>query len=153
MEEKKDVVIDEKYSGLVDDGWCFRLAGYLNVSGSITIKLPKWLIVSGGIKAGEGIEAGWGIEAGGGIEAGWGIEAGGGIKAGEGIEAGLQIICKILSAGLRIFAGLCIWRRPAPEEMTIQVERLASGEVCFGTLQITPTNALPAPEDQKEGAA
>jgi len=84
-----------------------------------------------GIEAGNGIEAGWGIEAGNGIEAGWGIKAGDGIKAGWGIKAGFSISAKILTARLRIFAGLCAWRLPTPEEMQIHVEVL-SGTVAFG---------------------
>jgi len=74
---------------------------------------------------------GSGIEAGNGIEAGWGIEAGDGIKAGWGIKAGFSISAKILTARLRIFAGLCAWRLPTPEEMQIHVEVL-SGTVAFG---------------------
>ena len=84
-----------------------------------------------GIEAGLGIKAGLGIEAGLGIKAGWGIEAGSGIKAGWGICAQLKI-----SAALRIFAGLCMWRQPKPEEMEIRCSELVSGEVCFGSLVI-----------------
>ena len=88
-------------------------------------------------KAGTSIEAGGGIEAGLGIEAGWGIEAGLGIKAGGGIKAGLSIVCKTLSAGVRIFAGLAIWKIPSSEEMEIRCEELLRGEVAFGELIIT----------------
>ena len=72
-----------------------------------------------------------------GIEAGWGIEAGEGIKAGGGIKAGLSIVCKTLSAGVRIFAGLAIWKIPSSEEMEIRCEELLRGEVAFGELIIT----------------
>lgn len=65
--------------------------------------------------------------------------AGCGIKAGEGIEAGLSISCKILSVRLRIFAGLCTWRLPAPGEQEIRAE-VRSGTVAFGTV-IAPTKA------------
>ena len=50
-------------------------------------------------------------------------------EAGWGIEAGTTIKIK-----LRIFAGLCMWRKPKPEEMEIRCKRLESGEVCYGTL-------------------
>ena len=100
-----------------------------------------WGIDAGrGIEAGDGIDAGRGIKAGDGIDAGWGIEAGEGIEAGNGIEAGwsikagLSIKCTILSSKLRIFAGLCIWREPQPEEMVIECNRLEKGTVCFGKL-------------------
>ena len=83
--EIKNLVIDETYSGLIDAGWCFKLQGNLEVTGSLTVNLKRWLIVSGHIEAGGGIKAGWGIKAGEGIKAGWGIEAGEGIKAGWGI--------------------------------------------------------------------
>ena len=96
------------------------------------------LFVGGSIVAGKGtgIEAGRGIQAGGGIEAGGGIQARWGIEAGEGIEAGLSICCKGLSAKLRIFAGLCIWRIPTPEEQEIVCELLESGTICYGTLKL-----------------
>ena len=57
--------------------------------------------------------------------------AGSGIEAGWGIKAGFSISAKILTARLRIFAGLCAWRLPTPEEMQIHVEVL-SGTVAFG---------------------
>ena len=74
--EKQNIIVDENYPGLVDDGWCFSIKGALVTKGSISITLKKWFWVEKGIKAGGGIEAGGGIKAGGGIEAGWGIEAG-----------------------------------------------------------------------------
>ena len=55
-----------------------------------------------------------------GISAGGGISAGDGISAGWGISAGLTIIAKYISSKLRIFAGLCVWRRPTEEEMKIK---------------------------------
>ena len=61
---------------------------------------------------------------------GSGIEAGLGIKAGWGIEAGEGIVSK-----LRIFAGLCVWRRPTEEEMKIKATKV-EGEVCFGTVEL-----------------
>lgn len=70
-------------------------------------------------KAGSGIEAGAGIKAGDGIEAGWGI------------EAGLSITAEWVSAGLRIFAGICSWRLPEPGEDEIRAE-LRGGTIGFG---------------------
>ena len=114
-----------------------------------------WGITAGdGIEAGCGIEAGWGITAGDGIEAGWGItagdgitagcgieagdgiEAGWGITAGDGITAGLTITAKWLDIGLRIFAGLCLWKIPSEEKTMINVEEIKNGEVCYGKLNI-----------------
>jgi len=95
-----------------------------------------------GIEAGDGIEAGWGITAGDGItagcgiEAGDGIEAGWGITAGDGITAGLTITAKWLDIGLRIFAGLCLWKIPSEEKTMINVEEIKNGEVCYGKLNI-----------------
>jgi len=55
------------------------------------------------------------------------------IKAGWGIEAGFAITAKWVSSRLRIFAGLCIWRLPKPEEMQIRAE-LRGGTIAFGEL-------------------
>lgn len=67
--------------------------------------------------------------------AGSGIEAGLGIKAGWDIEAGLGITCKKqLSSELRIFAGLCLWRKPKEEELKITCGILVKGDICFGEL-------------------
>ena len=89
-----------------------------------------------GIKAGDGIEAGDGIKAGEGIKAGWGIEAGDGIEAGMGIVSGLEITCKLaLSSSLRIFAGVCWWRKIDEEEKTITCGKLESGVVAYGILK------------------
>ena len=72
-----------------------------------------------------------------GIEAGSGIKAGEGIEAGWGIKAGFSIHCKLsLKANLRIFAGLCMWRFPYPEEREIVCTELKSGTVAFGTLKL-----------------
>ena len=164
--EIKNLVIDETYSGLIDAGWCFKLQGNLEVTGSLTVNLKRWLIVSGhieagggikagwGIKAGEGIKAGWGIEAGEGIKAGWGIEAGWGIKAGEGIKAGggieagggikagLTITCKLtLKAVYQIFAGIVTWRKATDADKVITCKRLESGTVAYGILVETGKDA------------
>src|SRR3990167_223368 len=104
------------------------------------IKAGGSIEAGSGIEAGCGIKAGWSIEAGDGIKAGWSIEAGDGIKAGcgikagDGIKAGCGIKAKKISARLRIFAGLCIWRLPTKEEKQIKCEILESGEIAFGEL-------------------
>ena len=108
--------------------------GYVKFN-SINIKGYLLARAGTGIKAGCGIKAGWDIEAGYGIEAGWGIEAGAGIKAGDGIKAGWGITCKkSLNIGLRIFAGLYLWRKPTKNELEITCGKLESGEVCYGDL-------------------
>ena len=79
-------------------------------------------------------------------EAGCGIEAGEGIKAGWGIEAGWGIFCKLsLNISLRIFAGLCLWRKPTDDETKIICGKLEKGEVCYGNLIETGL-----PEEKKE---
>jgi hypothetical protein len=56
-------------------------------------------------------------------------------QAGEGIKAGWGIVCKAsLRSGLRIFAGLCLWRLPKPEESRVECKRLEAGQVAFGEL-------------------
>ena len=83
------------------------------------------------------------------IKAGSSIKAGGSIQAGWSIEAGWSIRCKTqLTVKLRIFAGLCSWRLPKPEEMVIECAELAQGTVCFGDLRI-----LPATSTAGEGAS
>ena len=97
-----------------------RIVPLEDFQGSIQISANLGTVkFRGRIKASESIIA----------EAGSGIEAGEGIKAGWGIKAGGTISCK-----LRIFAGLCIWRKPTQEEMQIRCEKLIAGEVCYGTL-------------------
>ena len=98
-----------------------------------------------GIDAGWGIRAGRGIKAGSGIDAGWGITAGDVIKAGLGIRAGLQIYAqKTISAKMRIFAGVCTWKMPSPEEMTITAAHI-DGIVAYGTVKLL------AAADEEEG--
>ena len=135
---------------------CIRALAGSGIKAGLGIKAGWGIEAGSGIKAGEGIQAGWGIEAGLGIEAGegiqagegikagegiqagdgikavWGIEAGLGIEAGEGIEAGFSIVAKHISARLRIFAGLCMWRVPDPSEMEIRGE-IRSGTIAHGT--------------------
>jgi len=116
-----------------------RFAQTVSAAGYIYFKAGSGIEAGWGIEAGEGIEAGRGIKAGSGIEAEWGIKAGSGIKAGEGIkagggiEAGLSIVCKWIY-GLRIFAGLCLWKIPLQEEMEIRCGEVKKGVICFGNL-------------------
>jgi len=63
------------------------------------------------------------------VKAGTGIEAGRGIKAGQGISCERE-----LSSSLRIFAGLCIYKKPNKIELKITCGLLVSGEICFGNL-------------------
>lgn len=95
----------------IDESLGYVKFDHLNIRGYIYAKAGS------GIKAGEGIKAGWGIEA------------------GLGIKAGLSVSCKtILNIGLRIFAGLCLWKTPSDEEMEIRCGKLEHGEVCYGNL-------------------
>ena len=55
--------------------------------------------------------------------------------AGSGIEAGWFVSCKLtLSSGLRIFAGLCLWRLPEKSETEIRCGKVVKGEICYGEL-------------------
>ena len=82
--------------------------------------------------------------------AGSGIKAGEGIEAGGGIKAGLSINSKTVAAGLRIFAGLYMWRIPEPQEMEIKAE-LRGGTIAHGNHVTEATKAVPAGD--KEAAA
>lgn len=65
--------------------------------------------------------------------------------AGSGIKAGLAIRCgATITAQLRIFAGLCLWRLPSLEEREIRCRRLEGGTVAFGDLVET----APAAKEQ-----
>ena len=117
-----------------DLGWV-RILGTLAVDGCIVAKAGS------SIEAGSNIKAGFAIEAGSSIKAGEGIEAGSNIKAGEGIEAGFAIVAKAVTCKLRIFAGLCLYRLPKPEEGQIRVTRPVQGTVCFGEVVVEPVKA------------
>jgi hypothetical protein len=52
---------------------------------------------------------------------------------------------RVTSSGLRIFAGLCLWRLPEEEEKKIICGKLVKGVVAFGDLVET---GLP---DEKQG--
>ena len=74
------------------------------------------------------------------IEAGGSIKAGGWIEAGDeyGINAGLYITCKgVLKFGLKVFAGICTWRKITDEDRTITCGKLESGQVAYGILKET----------------
>ena len=114
--------------------------GHIEVKASLGwVKILGFVRAAGGlsIEAGSSIKAGESIEAGLSIEAGWSIEAGRSIKAGESIKAGWSIRCKEdLTVKLRIFAGLCAWRLPEPEEQVVECAKLTKGTVCFGMLKL-----------------
>ena len=120
--------------------------GHIEIESSLgLVKILGIVRAVGGLS----IKAGSSIKAGGSIQAGWSIEAGESIQAGWSIEAGWSIRCKTqLTVKLRIFAGLCSWRLPKPEEMVIECAELAQGTVCFGDLRI-----LPATSTAGEGAS
>ena len=133
---KDQLNADNEYIGTVD---LSNFDGAIEIGADLGWVKFKALVATKYIvaKAGSGIEAGWGIEAGSDIKAGWGIkagegiEAGWGIKAGWGIEAGLKISAKWITAKLRIFAGLCLWRIPTEEETEVAAE-LREGVIAFG---------------------
>ena len=108
----------------------------LEFEGHIEVEASLGLVsVLGFIRAAGGLS----IEAGSSIEAGESIEAWLSIEAGGSIKAGLSIRCKAkLTVKLRIFAGLCTWRLPKPEEQIIECAELTQGTVCFGELKLLP---------------
>ena len=92
---------------------------HLFFAGRIVVELGA--VLSGWLRAGDGIKAGWGIKAGDGIHAGQGINAGldinagWGIKAGDGIETGEGWAC---FAGLR----LCVAQWPVHAIVTAKTK-------------------------------
>jgi UDP-3-O-[3-hydroxymyristoyl] glucosamine N-acyltransferase len=138
-----------KSGGGIKAGWDIEAGSSIEAVSSIE---AGWDIESGGsikasgdIESGGSIEAGWSIKSGGNIKSGGSIKASGSIEAGSSIkavssiESGLSIVCKTLSARLRIFAGLCVWRLPDIEEKQIVCEELQSGEICYGQLVLKKT--------------
>jgi hypothetical protein len=109
------------------------------------ISAGRGIYAGRGISAGLGISAGYGISAGEGISAGRGISVGTGISAGRGIQvkfsicAGLSIVCTILNVGVNIFAGTLCTRVLEPEDTYIVCDRLLSGTVKCGLLQVKET--------------
>ena len=51
------------------------------------------------------------------------------------------IVAKAVTCKLRIFAGLCLYRLPKPEEGQIRVTRPVQGTVCFGEVVVEPVKA------------
>lgn len=129
----------------------YKWKGNIETNEDLIIELDDRLVVEGYVNVGGRIEsaktliAGRGIKAGDGIEAGWSIKAGRGIKAGWSIKAGLSIKAKFLDIGLRIFAGLCLWKNPNEEETYITCEELRNGEIAYGKL-----NLIPKTEEKEE---
>jgi hypothetical protein len=114
--------------GSIKAGDSIKAGGYFQAGDSIK--------ADGYFEAGDSIKADGYIEAGGSIKAGGYIQAGGSIEAGDSIQAGLYITCKELSAKLRIFAGLCLWKIPDESETVITCEKLISGTVSYGRINI-----------------
>ena len=113
-----------------------RITAGQYINAGLGIRAAFGIRAGSGITAGSDIDAGWGITAGSEIDAGWGIRAGDGIKAGFGIRAGLQIYAqKTISSKMRIFAGVCAWKIPSPEEMTITAAHI-DGVVAYGTVKL-----------------
>jgi len=133
--ERTNVIVDENYSGLRKESYRYVLPGNLEATGSIEIKLDMLLYVEGSIKAGDSIEAGGSIKAGDSIKAGGFIKAGGSIKAGDSIKAGFGVVALKGIVCLRVYAGICFWRKSTPEEQKITCSEL-KGEVGWGTLEI-----------------
>ena len=123
---KSDLDVNFFYIGAVDVANEFD--GSIKIDGALgLVKFKTSLKAKGSIE----IESGTFIEAGWSIKAGTSIKAGESIKAGWSIKAGLQISAKWISAGFRIFAGLCDWKVPKEEETEIQAE-LRGGTISFG---------------------
>ena len=118
--------------------------GHIEVEASL-----GWITVNGFIRAVGGLF----VEAGSSIEAGEYIEAGASIEAGWSIKAGSSIRCKAqLAAKLRIFAGLCSWNLPKPDEQVIECAELVEGTVCFGELRFLTASAPIAEPTEGEDA-
>jgi hypothetical protein len=113
-----------------DLGWV-KIDAAIRVSGCLVIKAGTSIEAGDLIKAGGLIKAGDWIEAGDRIEAGDWIEAGGWIEAKKGISAGLWIAAKTVSANLKIFVGICVWRETLPEERQLRA-KLLNGELAHG---------------------
>ena len=57
MEDNKILIIDEKYPGLVDEGFRYKIEGKIETKLNIEIKLGKWLYVIGDISSGGDIRS------------------------------------------------------------------------------------------------
>lgn len=137
---------DYEYIGdlVHDDDIVINLDDRLIVIGKIktkkSIRTNVTLIAYDHIEAGGSIEAGRSIKAGSYIEADDFIEAGGSINVDWGIRAGLSITAKWLSAGYKIFAGICTWKNVDIDDMQINVEEIKCGEIAYGKLNLIKFN-------------
>ena len=134
---KADLGADNFYVGATDVS---DFDGSIEIAADLgRVRFKAWVKAKFSIRAlaGSGISAGLGISAGDGISAGSGISAGDGISAGSGISAGFSVVAKWIEARLRIFAGLCAWREPTPEETEVRAE-LRNCTVAFGK-HVAPT--------------
>ena len=110
-----------------------NIKGELEIDGNLILTedliVEKWIEVKGNIDC-----AGYSIKAGDSIKAGYSIKAG----DSYGIKAGLYITAKTtISCGLKIFAGICFWRKIEKEEKTITCSTLLKGKVEYGILNET----------------
>ena len=106
--------------------WSKKIEGDVEISANLGILRPERVWCAGSLR----VEAGTSIKAGGSIKAGTYIKA-----ESRGILAGLSISCKlILSAKMRIIAGITPWEDGSNPEMSIVTcGKLESGTV-VGTL-------------------
>lgn len=113
------MIIDKNYKNMkrLENGNYF-IEGDLIVDEDLKIKLDNWFEVQGLINV-QGS-----------------IISNATIKAGYGIKAGLSITAKWISSKLRIFAGICNWRKIDESDMTITCLELKEGEIAFGKLNI-----------------
>ena len=102
-----------------------RIRGRAIVVGALSVNAGSSLEVGGSLEVGSSLEVGWSLEVGESLEVGWSLKVGGSLKV------GLSITAKWISCEFRIFAGLCDWKIPSPEEMRINAE-VRKGIVCFG---------------------
>jgi len=99
--------ITKDFPGLVDELWCFRFIGSIETEESLEIDLgSKWLIVSGSV------------------------------KAGEGIKAGLSIRCHgELKFAFHLFAGIASWKKADGDDLLVEAKRI-DGDVKHGTVRL-----------------
>ena len=108
-----NVIVDATYPGIhKQKEQYYTLAGNLEATGSITIKLDAYLYVAERIRAGgdiiadKAVRAGWSIKAQGNIKAKESLRAGQGILAGKDIETAWYLEAdKLIKAGKSIRVG------------------------------------------------
>ena len=108
-----------------------RIRGRAIVVGALSVNAGSSLEVGGSLKVGSSLEVGGSLEVGSSLEVGWSLEVGESLEVGGSLKVGLSITAKWISCEFRIFAGLCDWKIPSPEEMRINAE-VRKGIVCFG---------------------